>query len=317
LRTSTEFKAFDTEQPSVTASVDGPELNLAEAGRNRLSIDERRSSYREGYVHMTVRPEQDAASLSPAKSALPCVGKNDTIRVLLVEDDQYYREALADELSDYGISAQRFADGVSLLQALDDGVDADVIVLDWALPNTSGIDLLPQMRRRGVRLPVMFLTGHASTTYESLAFDRGAIDFIDKVRGTDILVRRLRRIVQAAKTASNPAADKRLDCGKLILRPSVSRAYWNGTDVGLTLGEYNIVHLLASNAGRYLTYRAIYDRLHYEGFIAGNGEQGHRANARSAIKRIRDKFHELDPTFDEIENYTAFGYCWGKPNDPI
>jgi two-component system response regulator ChvI len=266
---------------------------------------------------MTVRPEQDAASLSPAKSALPCVGKNDTIRVLLVEDDQGYRKALTDELSDYGISAQSFADGASLLQALDDGVDADVIILDWALPNTSGIDLLPRMRRRGVNLPVVFLTGHASTTYESLAFDRGAIDFIDKVRGTDILVRRLRRIVEAAKFAPAPAAEERLDCGKLILRLSVSRADWNGTDVGLTVGEYNIVHLLASNAGRFVTYRAIYDRLHHEGFIAGTGSDGYRVNVRSAIKRIRNKFLECDPAFVEIDNYTAFGYCWGKPDDPI
>jgi two-component system response regulator ChvI len=52
---------------------------------------------------------------------------------------------------------------------------------------------------------------------------------------------------------------------------NVSRVQWNDIDVGLTIGEYHIVHLLASNVGRWVTYRAIYDRLHYEGFIAGNG----------------------------------------------
>ena len=55
-------------------------------------------------------------------------------------------------------------------------------------------------------------------------------------------------------------------CGKLVLNPNVSRAYWADRDVGLTRGECNIVHLLASNAGRWVTYRAIYDRIHYEGF---------------------------------------------------
>ena len=102
-------------------------------------------------------------------------------------------------------------------------------------------------------------------------------------------------------------------CGHLTLRPAISRAYWNGVDVELTLGEYNIVQLLASSVGRYVTYRAIYDRLHYEGFIAGSGEYGYRANVRSAIKRIRNKFRDCDSTFGEIINYTAFGYCWGKP----
>ena len=105
-----------------------------------------------------------------------------------------------------------------------------------------------------------------------------------------------------------------MTCGKLLLRPDISRAYWKDADLGLTLGEYNIVCLLASNVGRYVTYRAIYDRLHYEGFIAGDGADGYRANVRSAIKRIRSKFRSFDPTFDEIENYNGFGYCWKKPD---
>ena len=104
-----------------------------------------------------------------------------------------------------------------------------------------------------------------------------------------------------------------MKCGKLLLRPDISRACWKDVDVGLTLGEYNIVHLLASNAGRYVTYRAIYDRMHYEGFIAGSGADGYRMNVRSAIKRIRNRFQALDSTFDEIENYQGFGYCWKKP----
>ena len=98
------------------------------------------------------------------------------------------------------------------------------------------------------------------------------------------------------------------------MRPDISRAYWKDADLDLTLGEYNIVCLLASNAGRYVTYRAIYDRLHYEGFVAGQGADGYRANVRSAIKRIRNKFRSFDPTFDEIENYNGFGYCWKKPD---
>ena len=64
-----------------------------------------------------------------------------------------------------------------------------------------------------------------------------------------------------------------MTCGKLLLRPDIGRAYWKDADLGLTLGEYNIICLLASNAGRYVTYRAIYDRLHYEGFIAGSGSR--------------------------------------------
>ena len=55
--------------------------------------------------------------------------------------------------------------------------------------------------------------------------------------------------------------EERLTCGKLVLKPETSRAFWNRVDVGLTLGEYKIVHLLVSNAGSFVTYRALYDRL--------------------------------------------------------
>jgi two-component system response regulator ChvI len=51
----------------------------------------------------------------------------------------------------------------------------------------------------------------------------------------------------------------------------------------------------------------------HEGFIAGDGDNGYRANVRSAIKRIRNKFREHDAAFGEIENYTSLGYCWGRP----
>ena len=252
----------------------------------------------------------NAAFSEPSLSSTPTPP---AVRVLFVEDDECYREVITDELGVLGFSVQAFPDAATLLASLETAADADVVVLDWSLPKTSGIDLLPQLRRHGVNLPVVFLTGRALTDNESLAFDRGAIDFIDKARGVEVLARRLRRAVDTRRNSAEPQADKSIVSGRLTLRPSISRAYWDDVDVGLTLGEYNIVQLLVSSVGRYVTYRAIYDRLHYEGFIAGSGEHGYRANVRSAIKRIRNKFRDCDPDFGEIINYTAFGYCWGKP----
>jgi two-component system response regulator ChvI len=234
--------------------------------------------------------------------------KADPIRVLLVEDDEDYREIVGSELSWHGFAVRSFADGDSLLGSLDTTAYADVIILDWRLPTISGIDLLPQLRQRGVNLPVVFLTSHADPAYEKLAFERGALDFIDKTRGVEILARRLRLVSEAGKPAAK--ADKRIVCGKLVLMPAIGRAYWKEVDVGLTVSEYDIVHFLASNVGRYQAYRTIYDLQYYEGFIAGQGNQGYRTNVRSTIKRIRKKFCELDPTFSEIENSIALGYRW-------
>ena len=239
--------------------------------------------------------------------------KTNPIRVLFVEDDEDYRATVGDALSDHGFAVRSFADGDSLLGSLDTAADADVIVLDWGLPKISGIDLLPRLRRHGVNLPVVFLTGHALIAHEREAFARGAVDFIDKTRGVEVLVRRLKLVAETGQATPELRPEERLVCGKLVLRPAVHRAYWQEVDVGLTLGEYSIVDLLASNVGRYMTYRAIYDRIRYEGFVAGLEGQGFRINVRSSIKRIRRKFCKLDPTFSEIETTAAVGYRWREP----
>ena len=111
-----------------------------------------------------------------------------------------------------------------------------------------------------------------------------------------------------ASRPHSPAGD--VACGNLALNQSQRRAWWNGSVVPLSAGELEIVLLLATNAGRYVGHRAIYDCLHYEGFLAGNGDNGFCVNVRSAIRRIRQKFRAVDSNFCEIENSWAFGYCW-------
>ena len=240
----------------------------------------------------------------------PDEGESSLIRVLIVEDDEDYREIVTSELTWHGFAVRGFADGDALLASLDVAAEADVIVLDWRLPTISGIDLLPRLRQLGVNLPVVFLTSHPRPVNEQLAFERGALDFIDKTRGVEILASRLRLAAKSGKAAASPEAVKPIVCGKLILSPGTDRAYWNEVDVGLTVGEYNIVLFLTSNVGNYETYRAIYDVQHYEGFVAGQGDQGHQTNVRSSIKRIRRKFCEVDSTFSEIQNSQSRGYRW-------
>jgi two-component system response regulator ChvI len=265
----------------------------------------------------------EVASTAPAT-----IGQAELHRVVLVERDQYYLEALTFELLRQGFVVHAFTDGASLLGSLATAVDADLAVLDWDLPEMPGTKLLTELRRHGIHLPVVFLTGkviagddkdqcllaprEALDADECMAFDQGAVGFIPKSRDRKVLVRRLRNVVELVKPKANAALEERLACDRLRLKPETSRAFWNGVDVDLTFGEYKLVHLLVSNAGSFVTYRSLYDRLHFQGFIAGSGTDGFRANVRSAIKRIRNKFRACDPTFDEIENYTGFGYCWRK-----
>ena len=258
---------------------------------------------------MTATLEQNVASLeAPAPSFRASASEPDAIRVLLIEEGA--RGFLTDELSKQGFAVRKIA---SLPSEPDAVSDADVIVLHCDRAKISSIELLVKLHRQRVNVPVVVLTGEPLPAHECLALDKGAVDVICKSRGPDVLARRLRGVVKTIRRRDRPESGRHMKCGKLALRADVSRAYWKDVDVGLTLGEYNIVHLLVSNAGRYVTYRAIYDRLTYEGFIAGSGADGYRANVRSAIRRVRNKFRACDLDFDEIENYQAFGYCWKKP----
>ncbi|CAN5848853.1 response regulator transcription factor [soil metagenome] len=248
-------------------------------------------------------------AFTPAATSTPMEKR---VRVAFVEDDDDYREAVSSELADHGFDVVSFGDGNALLAALAGGIDAEIVILDWSLPSVSGIDLLPRLRRDGIALPVVFLTGRSLPAYEKLAFDRGALDFVDKARGVPILAHRLRLIADSVKKPVQPELADSFHCGRLMLKPTISRAFWDEADIGLTLTEFKIVHLLSVNVGSYVTYRAVYDCMHYVGFIAGSGDNGYRTNVRSCIKRIRNKFRAIDPEFAEIDNYQSFGYRWGK-----
>jgi len=98
--------------------------------------------------------------------------------------------------------------------------------------------------------------------------------------------------------------------GPLELRFDINRVRWAGQTIHLTLTEFQIVLRLLTTRGEDVSYRDIYDLVHGKDFVAGYGPHGYRANAKSFIKRIRKKFREVHPAFNQIQNYPRFGYRW-------
>jgi two-component system response regulator ChvI len=235
--------------------------------------------------------------------------------LLLVDDGDLFRESLGLNLVDEGYEVTSFDNGQDALAYLNDD-SADVMLLDWRMPNLTGIDALQRMRGAGITIPVIFLTVLSDDIYEQAALEGGAVDFIDKARRLPILLKRLRLIVEGGRSAPEPepvrALSRRL--GQLMLRSDTNRALWAERAVDLTMTEFRIVTLLAEKAGQDVGYREIYDLVHGKDFIAGHGSEGYRANVRTFIKRIRKKFRDVDPGFDNIENYASFGYRWTAEN---
>jgi two-component system response regulator ChvI len=233
-------------------------------------------------------------------------------RLLLVDDDDFFRESLGLNLIDEGFAVTSFSGGADTLKFFEAGGDADVLLLDWRMPGMDGLEVLRQLRRRGLQIPVIFLTVLSDDIYEEAALEGGAVDFIDKSKRLSILLKRVNLTVEGKRAANDTGGGIHgtLELGDLMLKTDTSRAYWKTKELELTLTEFNIVVLMAMRAGQDVPYRDIYDLVHGKDFIAGYGAEGYRANVRTFIKRIRKKFRDLDPDFDGIGNYAGFGYRW-------
>lgn len=236
-----------------------------------------------------------------------CADATDATPVALVDDDPLYCEVIAHGLADRGFAVHRFPDGRAFLDAVQQGLTVRVVLLDWTLPAMSGLEVLRTLRQRQVTIPVVFLTGRCRVEYELAALRSGAIDFVDKARGIEVLAPRLRRLI--ACRSERPEA---VCHGELVLRPAMWRAEWRRHDVGLTVTEYKVVSKLVAENGEPVTFRAIYDEMHYQGFQAGTGERGYEVNVRAIMKKIRRKFAAVDEGFNQIWNIMNVGYLWGS-----
>ena len=234
-------------------------------------------------------------------------------RLVLIDDDDLFRESLGLNLIDEGYEVASFSNGAAALEHFAGGATADVVLLDWRMPGMNGLEVLRNLRRAGDATPVIFLTLLSEDIYEEAALEGGAVDFIDKSRRLSILLKRLRLIAEGARPV--PEAEGRqlgdvLHLGRLELRFDINRASWAGTAIDLTLTEFKIIALLALRTGEDVSYREIYDLVHGKNFVAGYGDEGYRANVRTFIKRIRKKLRDVDPEFEHIHNYAGFGYRW-------
>jgi two-component system response regulator ChvI len=116
-------------------------------------------------------------------------------RIVLVDDDDLYREVMTGDLEDRGYAVVAFADGAAFLAAVQAGLAAEAALIDWSLPQMSGLDVLRALRAQGCGLPVAFLTGRSRDEHEGQAIEAGAVDFIDKTCALDELVQTLGRLV--------------------------------------------------------------------------------------------------------------------------
>ncbi len=104
----------------------------------------------------------------------------DEIKVLIVDDEVEFTEALAERLELRGFSPETVDCGLAALEALDTGHLPDVVLLDLKMPDMSGFEVLVEVKRNYPSIEVIMLTGHGAASGGMDSMERGAFDFIMK-----------------------------------------------------------------------------------------------------------------------------------------
>jgi len=151
-------------------------------------------------------------------------------RVFLADDDASVRRALTRLLRAAGLEAMSFASADELLAALDDR-EPSCVVADLRMPGLSGLDLQDELARRGLEVPILFISGQADVTSSVRAMKGGAVDFLEKPFSETVLI----GAVRAALARHREAREARREVG--VLRARLAR---------LTPREREVFALVAS-----------------------------------------------------------------------
>ena len=177
---------------------------------------------------------------------------NDSLRVLLVDDDAAIRRALRTSLNELGFHTTEAARGEEAVHLVR-SASFDIVLLDMQMPGMGGIKTLASLRTIAPRLPVLIITVQDSEEHKVEALDRGADDYIVKPFGVRECIARMRAVVRRAR-APQLAQDAPLQIGEILVQPSRRLVSKAGQPIHLTPKEYDILHFLMLNAGRAVTY---------------------------------------------------------------
>ena len=221
-------------------------------------------------------------------------------RITLVDDDQNIIASVSLLLETEGYEVDTYSDGEQGLVGLKRR-PPDLAILDIKMPRMDGMELLQKIRTASA-MPVIFLTSKDDELDEALGLRMGADDYITKPFSQRLLLERVRAILRRADQSVTSASDQMVVLGDMALDPDRHSCKWKGKDVKLTVTEFLILSALVRRPGIVKNRDQLLDAAYGENVYLDD------RTIDSHIKRLRRKFREGDPTFDQIETLYGVGY---------
>ena len=213
-------------------------------------------------------------------------------RILLVEDEESYRDPLAYLLTREGYQVATAATGTEAVELFDTGDPVDLVLLDLMLPGVSGTEVCRHIRQTS-DVPVIMLTAKDSEIDKVVGLELGADDYVTKPYSSRELLARVRAVLRRRVSGTAPTEDEDEDDNILVsgpVRMDVERhvVTVNDEPVAFPLKEFELLELLLRNAGRVLTRAQLIDR------VWGTDYVGDTKTLDVHVKRVRAKI-ESDP----------------------
>ena len=222
-------------------------------------------------------------------------------RILVVEDEESFSEALAYLLGKEGFEVVVADTGTAAVELFDKH-GADLVLLDLMLPGLSGTEVCKQLRARSA-VPIIMLTAKDAEIDKVVGLELGADDYVTKPYSSRELIARIRAVLRRHSDLGEIIEDN----GSLIAGPvrmDVDRhqVSVNNTSIALPLKEFELLEFLMRNSGRVLTRMQLIDR------VWGSDYVGDTKTLDVHIKRLRAKI-EVDPANPVfIQTVRGLGY---------
>jgi len=221
------------------------------------------------------------------------------MRILIIEDHAETRQLLIRVFRESGHLAEGAADLGAARRALDEG-EHDALVLDWMLPDGSGVDFCRELRQRRNTIPVLILTARGEVEERVAGLDAGADDYLRKPFAVAELLARVRALSRRGPRFLESV----VSLEGVEVRLAERRVRSAGRDVPLTAREYAILEVLLRNRGRAVARSTILLT------VWGQEDERSSASLEVLVARLRRK---LSPEGGEgpIRTHRGFGYAIG------